>query len=137
MAGRNNKPTVGAKGNAIIRAVLAERNVAAEDFFSSCREQQLVEARVQVAQQLMAAGYALSSIAKAMKRHHSTILYYLPEFRAARSIAHHRIVRLMANDARAALEACVKAEGIPFDLLIAQWVAERALHEVSAKARAA
>jgi hypothetical protein len=73
------------KGEAIIKTVLQERGVSAEDFFGPGRLALLTEARIDAAVRLKASGLSPSAIARLMKRNHGTVSYWLrPDCREQR-----------------------------------------------------
>jgi hypothetical protein len=73
------------KGKAIIKAILREHHVSADDFFGSGHARFVVYARVDAIQRMNDLGMNGHAIARIMKRNHSTIFYWLrPEYRARR-----------------------------------------------------
>jgi chromosomal replication initiation ATPase DnaA len=74
----------------IIKKVLRRHKVGPKDFFSATRMPHVVEARMAAACFLAANGFRTATIARAIQRNHSTILYYLdPEKRARKSARYY------------------------------------------------
>jgi hypothetical protein len=70
------------KSRDIIKAVLTDHSLCAEDFFGSSRQPYLVTARMDCARRMKDAGYEFAAIARYMKRNPTTVLYYLsPDMR--------------------------------------------------------
>ncbi len=80
------------KGRDIIKMILLERGVSADDFFGDCRKIQVVEARKEAILAMLASGFNQRKTAKIMRRHYDTIRYWgHPKYREnnnARSIAY-------------------------------------------------
>ena len=80
------------KGRDIIKMILLERGVSADDFFGDCRTVQVVEARKEAILAMLASGFNQRKTAKIMRRHYDTVRYWgHPKYREnnnARSIAY-------------------------------------------------
>lgn len=131
-------------GRKIIKAVLLEHGVTAEAFFSKRRHDRLVEARVDAAQRLERKGYTVARISRLLKREYSVVAGYLhPDWRARRkkrvrnNAVRFRAFRLLGKEIGMFVIEYAEAEGVSFDVLLAEWISERARYEVEAKARAA
>jgi hypothetical protein len=124
----------------IIKAVLLDRGLCAEDFFSQLRLKHLVDARKDAARRMRDHGYAAIFIARKLKRNHTTVLFYLDEARQQRKRAKGFELWMLGKFAPHAAEvvkAVAQAEGKQPADVIAEWVAERAEYEARAKVRAA
>lgn len=124
----------------IIKTVLRERHIGAEDFFSRNRDNHLVSARKEAALRMNKAGYSPSFIARAIKRNYTTVMYYLSESFQARKAAtyrNRRVLKFLDPVARDVILETARLEETTPEVIIAQWVNERAQYEASAKARAA
>jgi len=79
------------KGKAIIKGVLLDRDITADEFFGRGAEREIVRARVEAIQRMSAAGMTNAAIARLVKRDHTTVGYWLrPERRAHRKAYHAR-----------------------------------------------
>ena len=128
------------RGKSIIRDVLSEHQICADDFFGLRRDKHLTLARTDAAKRLHAAGYDWSSMARIMKRNHSTVRYYVLSSHRDRKRQYYRdkyAMRFMDAGTREVVLAAAEAEGAKPEVIIAQWVADRALHEAQAKRAAA
>jgi transposase len=128
----------GSRGRAIIKAVLNDHSLDPDDFFGTSRIDYLVEARIDAAVRMRARGYSHSRIADMLCRDRSTITYYLnPNGRAVKrnSLRQTRAVKLLAPDTAKFVLEIANAEQIAPEMLIAQWISERASYEIEARAR--
>ena len=109
-----------------------------DDFFGGAREPHLVAARRDCAQRLSGAGYSAAAIGRMMKRSPTTILNYFPGMAEKKKgrYAARRLMRLVSADLCSAIRDIAKAENVSPEVLMSQWVAERATYEVEARARA-
>lgn len=85
------------------------------------------------------AGFSVSQISVRLKRDYSTILNYLPKFEETKKARRGRrlVTRHLTDAAHDHVMKSAKAAGIAPDVLIAQWVEQRAQFEMQRKARAA
>ena len=138
------KPTdllagAGSRGRAIIKAVLNNHSLHADDFFGTSRVDYLVAARIDAATRMHARGYSHNRIADMLCRERSTITHYLnPGLRIVKRnrLRQTRAVKLLAPDTASFVLAFANAEQIAPEMLIARWVSERANYEIEARARA-
>ncbi|WP_024516804.1 hypothetical protein [Bradyrhizobium sp. Tv2a-2] len=137
---KNPRPSKVLLRDEILNRVLAQHRVEAIDFFSTCRAGDLTAARRAAAQELKAAGFAVTRIAHILRRNHRTIGYYLyggsNDARRNRSRTYEMLKALDPSTMETVL-AIAKAEGVSPYVLIREWIAERATYEAAAKARAA
>lgn len=128
-----------ARPRMVISGVLLEMGLHPDDFFGQSRQPHLVNARRLATERLIDLGFSPSQIGRYLKRNHTTILNYLPKLREAKRGRYARkiILRLLAPDAREVVKAYATAEGVTPELLVAQWINERAHFEAEAKARVA
>lgn len=133
------------KAQQIIDAVIADHNCDRTEFFSRHSEAYLVNARVEAARRLRTElNLSSSVIARLLKRESSTIRYYLnPELRARKQAGpkakwrSSQVLRFLDPDAAETVAAVAVAENTAPEMIIAQWVSERARYEAEAKARSA
>lgn len=120
----------------IIRSVLRQHMIHKDDFYSACREPNLVAARIDAAKQLREAGKTIGQIALALKRSNDTIRYYLePGIKRRKTAKHTETWPLswLDPDARKVVVDYALAEETSPRVIIAQWIAERASYEASQK----
>jgi hypothetical protein len=117
----------------IIKAVLQTHRLHKDDFFGPYRWSYLIEARMDAANRLRAAGFSVNQIARIMKRNHTTILNYFPDLREAkrRRLNERMILRKLDPELCPVVKTIAAAEGVTIEILIAQWVGERARYEIS------
>jgi hypothetical protein len=72
----------------IIADVLRHHGITRDDLFSRWRNADLVEARADAARRLRAAGFTLKAIARALRRDHTTVMYYIDDTRRRMDRAH-------------------------------------------------
>lgn len=128
------------RGKSIIRDVLKEHQICADDFFGLRRDKHLTAARYDAAQRLRHADYSWSAIGRLMKRNHSTIRHYcLPDRRQRQKEVYRDkwAMRFMDAGTREVVLAFAEAHDTKPEVIIAQWVADRADYEAREKARAA
>lgn len=77
------------KGKAIIKDVLLDRDLTADEFFGRSAVREIVRARVEAIQRMNAAGMTNAAIARLMRRDHTTISYWLRADRRAFRKAYH------------------------------------------------
>jgi intein-encoded DNA endonuclease-like protein len=125
------------RGREIIKEVMREHMLCAEDFFGTLRHQHLVKARRTAARRLRDADYTCMQIARMMKRNHTTVLNYfeqLPESKRKRRLF-RVLTRNLSDDVHHAVIDIAKAEGVSLEILVSQWVTERVRYELEAKSR--
>lgn len=125
------------RGREIIKDVLREHMLHADDFFGTLRHRHLVKARRAAALRLRDAGYSCTQSARMMKRNHTTVLNYLdkmPEAKRKRRLF-KLLTRNLADDVHHAVVEIAKTEGVSLEVLVAQWVTERTRYEIEAKRR--
>jgi predicted HicB family RNase H-like nuclease len=122
----------------IISDVLKQHGIGRDEFFGKLRTARHVDARRQVAYRLKDAGFSKVRIAEIIKRNHHTVSYYFGDASARKlsCSAQRRLFRRISGDLQHVVARCAEAEGITIETLVAQWVSERAEHEIAAKARA-
>jgi len=126
------------RGREIIREVMREHMLCADDFFGTLRHRHLVKARRTAALRLRDAGYSCTQVARMLKRNHTTVLNYyeaMPEAKRARRF-NRLITRNLSEDMQIAVSAIAKAEGVSLEILISGWVSERVQYELETKHRA-
>lgn len=132
-------PRMPMRARIIIEAVLLDHRIHAEDFFSLYRDKHLIAARATATQRLFDVGYTATRIGQFLKRNRSTVLNYQPHHREVKRSRHaaKTIMRHLTPEARRIVVDFAAAEHVKPELLIAEWVNERAHYEADAKARAA
>jgi predicted transcriptional regulator len=117
------------RSKAIIREVLTEHWVNADDFFGSSRAPVFVAARIDVAQRLRAAGLTDTLVARAMKRDRATVANYFPERRRykRRRYEVETLLRKLAPEQRKVVQEAARAEDISVQMLVVRWIAECAI----------
>jgi hypothetical protein len=128
------------KGRGIVRQVLADHGLDADEFFGRGRFAPLVAARRDAARRLRDSGFSWVQTARILKRNEDTIRCYLTEaMQTARRdrMRERRAFTFMPADVVEIIIAFAKAENVKPEVLIAQWASERALYEAQAKVRAA
>jgi hypothetical protein len=79
------------KGKAIIKDVMREHGVTADEFFGRSHKRQIVQVRVEAIQRMSDAGLKVCMIARLVRKNHTTVGYWLrPERRAFRKAYHSR-----------------------------------------------
>ena len=128
------------KSAEIIKQVIAEHEITADEFFSLSRDGDLMKARMKAAERLKAAEFTVTQIAKHLRRSRATISYYLyPKSRATRKARKARefgaaaALRILSPDVREVLLAYAVAEQVKPEIALAQWAADRAQHEAQAR----
>lgn len=127
-----------ARGRAIVRDIITQHKLHPADFFGKCRAYHLVAARREAANRLIEAGYSLCQAGRFLKRHHATVLAYLPKGKSRKQRAHagEIILRHLCGSEAEVVRDVAKAEGIPPAVLIAQIVGEYARNELRERAAA-
>jgi hypothetical protein len=135
----NPMPRMPIKARLTVEAVMREHHVHVEDFYSLYRDRHLVAARGAAAERLLDIGYMPGRIALFLRRNRTTVLNYLPQHKETRKTRHaaKTILRHLTPEARVTVLDYAHAENVKPELLIAQWVNERASYEAQAKLRAA
>ncbi|WP_027583968.1 helix-turn-helix domain-containing protein [Bradyrhizobium sp. Ai1a-2] len=112
----------------LIADVCKELWLHRDDVLGGSRQLHLVEARVKIAERMLAEGMSVAAIARALHRTHTTVLNYLPQTRMRKLGQNNemRILRKMTPDVAALVRRIAQAEKVSVDALIARWVAERA-----------
>lgn len=131
------------KAQQIIDAVIADHSCGRDEFFSRHSEAYLVNARVDAARRLRnELDLSSTVIARLLKRECSTIRYYLkPNLRARKQAGPKakwrsaQVLRFLDPDAAATVAAVAVAENTAPEMIIAQWIGERARFEAEAKSR--
>lgn len=77
------------KGKAIIKGVLLDRDITADEFFGRGAQREIFRARVEAIQRMSAAGMTNAAIARLVKRDHTTVSYWLRAERRAHRKAYH------------------------------------------------
>lgn len=120
------------RGKSIIRDVLKEHQICADDFFGIRRDKHLTLARTDAAKRLHEAGYDWSSIARMMRRNHSTVRYYVLSTHRDRKRQYYRdkyAMRYMDEETRSAVLTIAESQSVKPEQLIASWIAERIASE--------
>lgn len=125
------------RGREIIKQVMREHMLGAEDFFGTLRHQHLVKARRVAARRLRDAGYSCTQTARMLKRNHTTVLNYLeilPEAKRKRRLM-RLLTRHLSDQVHFAVLEIAKSEDVSLEILVSQWVTERVQYEVEARNR--
>jgi IS30 family transposase len=126
------------KGHEIIKTVAAEHRLHIDDMLGRCRVDYLVAARRDAAIRLRGANFPIPQIAKMLKRDHSTIINYIDGGHVRKSrYFRKRALQFVNPQAQAVILETAKLERTTPEIIIAEWVNERARCEMEAKARAA
>lgn len=131
------------KSRQIIKQVLKDHLLGAEDFFSRQRIGCYVAARMDAAKRLQAVGFSVNQIARFMRRNNTTIAYYLyPNIRQnrkdrkAKEWSRKVVLRILEPDVRAIVLEYADAECVNPETIIAkrmrEWAHETARERASA-----
>lgn len=124
------------KSRDIINAVLADRNICADDFYSRFRDPHFVAARMDCARRLRDAGYEYAAIGRFMKRNPTTILYYLNEDMRARKKDYYSArgaLKYLPDHIRAIVSEYAKAKNTTPRAIVSDWISDRAKYEARAR----
>lgn len=128
------------RGAQIIRQVLLDHGIAREDFLGLRRDKHLVAARQDAAKRLSAANFSRRQIGRMMKRTSETIRFYVDQktrdYKAQLNRDKYGL-RFLDVGTREIVLDFARLEDTKPEIVIAQWVAERARYEAEQKARAA
>ena len=135
----NPMPRMPLRARVIIETVLRDHHLHAEDFYSTGRGKDLVEARRDAGKKLIEIGYSSTRIGRMLKRDHSTVLNYLDIHRKRKGeyYAGKALMKHLTPEARQIVLDYAKTENVKPHVVIAQWINERATYEAEAKLRAA
>ncbi|MCA6108152.1 hypothetical protein [Bradyrhizobium cenepequi] len=116
----------------IISAVLSLHRMHRDDFFGHRRDLHLVAARRDAAHRLREAGFTSGQIGRILKRNHTTVLNYFDGLRDGkrRRLNERAVLRHVDPELREPIQMIAQAEGVTLEMLIAQWVGERARYEI-------
>jgi len=121
----------------IIQSVLRQHHVDREEFFSHCRHQDLVVARIDAAKQLREVGKSIGQIAIALKRSRDTIRYYLePGIKRRRGEKYRAdwpLAWLDPESRKVVIDHALVEQTTP-SVIVARWIAERAEYEATTTA---
>lgn len=113
----------------LLREVMADHRICADDFFSGIREKHLVAARMDAARRLRACSYSVCHIGRILKRDHTTVRYYLDgdtRAKKQRRAGQRYVPPYLDNKTRLVIERVAAQQGVkPVDV-VARWVSERA-----------
>lgn len=122
----------------IIDGVLRQHHVDRADFFSNCRTQDLVAARIDAAMQLRKVGKSIGQISIALKRSGDTIRYYLEPGIKVRRVKKYKadwpLAWLDPESRKVVIDRALAEKTTP-SAIVGRWVAERAEYESHTAAR--
>jgi hypothetical protein len=122
-----------AAGERLIDSILKLRGVTRDEFHGRKRTKKFCDVRMEIANELRAMGFTVRRITILMDRDHSTVVWFLyPNIREKRRLRSkenwhkYSVLQKYEPDVRAAVLKVARENDIEPNIIIAQWVTERA-----------
>jgi hypothetical protein len=120
----------------IVHSVLTARRISKRDLLSTCRDEDLVLARKDIACSLKRAGFGVRHIGRILNRDRATVEHYLGLRLSTRAALPNSINRF-PEDVRDIVSAIAQSEGTTPAEIVTQWITERARMELGQQRSAA